>query len=199
LWACGAAGSALPWHGRGHRFDPGQVHQSNQQLTRDASGDPNVALGLVLENQRRPCSPGSIERGHQQVGGGTRKALVVDVRVQLNQLNHRAKCRLQGAAIGVERLRRIERPPSLSIAETPCSGISTAISGRFAHRGAIVRVPGGLLSAETDPESLIDAIFAPVYFRLLLRFAPLTEAYGNQLIDQAFLRVRPRKRASMIA
>src|ERR1700722_17919852 len=33
LWACGAAGSALPWHGRGHRFDPGQVHQSNQQLS----------------------------------------------------------------------------------------------------------------------------------------------------------------------
>jgi hypothetical protein len=29
LWACGAAGSALPWHGRGHRFDPGQVHQIN--------------------------------------------------------------------------------------------------------------------------------------------------------------------------
>jgi hypothetical protein len=27
LWACGAAGSALPWHGRGHRFDPDQVHQ----------------------------------------------------------------------------------------------------------------------------------------------------------------------------
>ena len=27
-WACGAAGSALPWHGRGHRFDPGQVHQN---------------------------------------------------------------------------------------------------------------------------------------------------------------------------
>src|SRR5271156_1510248 len=28
VWACGAAGSALPWHGRGHRFDPDQVHQS---------------------------------------------------------------------------------------------------------------------------------------------------------------------------
>src|SRR4029077_8631499 len=27
LWACGAAGSALPWHGRGRRFDPDQVHQ----------------------------------------------------------------------------------------------------------------------------------------------------------------------------
>jgi hypothetical protein len=28
LWACGAAGSALPWHGRGRRFDPDQVHQT---------------------------------------------------------------------------------------------------------------------------------------------------------------------------
>ena len=26
-WACGAVGSALPWHGRGRRFDPDQVHQ----------------------------------------------------------------------------------------------------------------------------------------------------------------------------
>src|SRR6185437_13315777 len=26
LWACGAVGSALPWHGRGRRFDPDQVH-----------------------------------------------------------------------------------------------------------------------------------------------------------------------------
>jgi hypothetical protein len=28
-WACGAAGSALPWHGRGRRFDPDQVHHLN--------------------------------------------------------------------------------------------------------------------------------------------------------------------------
>jgi hypothetical protein len=33
MWACGAAGSALPWHGRGRRFDPDQVHQSNQSFT----------------------------------------------------------------------------------------------------------------------------------------------------------------------
>ena len=32
MWACGAAGSALPWHGRGRRFDPGQVHQFSQRL-----------------------------------------------------------------------------------------------------------------------------------------------------------------------
>jgi hypothetical protein len=31
-WACGAAGSALPWHGRGRRFDPDQVHQLSQRL-----------------------------------------------------------------------------------------------------------------------------------------------------------------------
>jgi hypothetical protein len=70
---------------------------------------------------------------------------------------------------------------------------STVPTGRFAHPGAVVRVPGGLLSAETDRELLIDAIFAPVYYRLLLRFAPLTEAYCNQLIDQALLGVRPRR------
>jgi hypothetical protein len=31
-WACGAAGSALPWHGRGRRFDPDQVHQFSQRF-----------------------------------------------------------------------------------------------------------------------------------------------------------------------
>ena len=36
-WACGAAGSALPWHGRGHRFDPGQVHQLFQQFMQGQS------------------------------------------------------------------------------------------------------------------------------------------------------------------
>jgi hypothetical protein len=29
MWACGAVGSALPWHGRGRRFEPVQVHQTN--------------------------------------------------------------------------------------------------------------------------------------------------------------------------
>ncbi len=31
MWACGAAGSALPWHGRGRRFDPDQVHQKHPE------------------------------------------------------------------------------------------------------------------------------------------------------------------------
>ena len=36
-WACGAAGSALPWHGRGHRFDPDQVHHTVSSTCKSAS------------------------------------------------------------------------------------------------------------------------------------------------------------------
>src|SRR6266566_840286 len=31
-WACGAVGSALPWHGRGRRFEPDQVHQIDPEI-----------------------------------------------------------------------------------------------------------------------------------------------------------------------
>jgi hypothetical protein len=51
-------------------------------------------------------------------------------------------------------------------------------------------------SAETNAELLVDAIVAPVYYRLLLRFAPLTEKYGNDLIDQALLGVRTKQKPS---
>lgn len=34
----------------------------------------------------------------------------------------------------------------------------------------------------TDPELLVDAIFGPIYYRLVLRF-PLTEAYGEALVS----------------
>jgi hypothetical protein len=54
----------------------------------------------------------------------------------------------------------------------------------------------GELVPDTVPELLIDAIFAPVYYRLLLRLAPLTSQYGDQLIDQAFRGVRNIKRGS---
>ena len=41
-WACGAAGSALPWHGRGRRFDPDQVHQilPSRSLSRPGAAAP---------------------------------------------------------------------------------------------------------------------------------------------------------------
>ena len=54
----------------------------------------------------------------------------------------------------------------------------------------------GEFSTGTDAELLVDAIFAPVYYRLLLRFAPLTEKYGNDLIDQVLLGVRMKQKLS---
>jgi AcrR family transcriptional regulator len=54
----------------------------------------------------------------------------------------------------------------------------------------------GELKAETDAELLIDSIFGALYYRLLLRY-PLTEEYGEELIDQALrgakTNARPRR------
>jgi hypothetical protein len=78
LWACGAAGSALPWHGRGRRFDPDQVHHHNQQFRREERSrwdvcvmgchgvchDPRfqrscrVAEVVLLEHGSEHCSDG---------------------------------------------------------------------------------------------------------------------------------------------
>lgn len=41
----------------------------------------------------------------------------------------------------------------------------------------------GELPASVDAELLVDAIFGPIYYRLLLRSAPLTKQYGNKLVD----------------
>ena len=35
-----------------------------------------------------------------------------------------------------------------------------------------------------NPELLLDAIFGPIYYRLLVRHAPLTERYGDELVAQ---------------
>ena len=42
----------------------------------------------------------------------------------------------------------------------------------------------GEFTADTRSEAVIDAIVGALYYRLLLRFAPLTEAYGDALVDQ---------------
>jgi AcrR family transcriptional regulator len=49
----------------------------------------------------------------------------------------------------------------------------------------------GELAPDADAGLLIDAIFGPIYYALLLRHPPLTEAYGNALIDQVFRGVKP--------
>ena len=48
----------------------------------------------------------------------------------------------------------------------------------------------GEFSADLEPELLIDAIFGALYFRFLLRLAPLTERYGQELVDQVLRGVR---------
>jgi AcrR family transcriptional regulator len=53
----------------------------------------------------------------------------------------------------------------------------------------------GEFSTDTDAELLVDTIFGPVYYRLLLRSAPLTEQYGKHLIDQVLIGVRPKQNA----
>jgi AcrR family transcriptional regulator len=44
---------------------------------------------------------------------------------------------------------------------------------------------------DMDTDLVIDAIFGPIYFRLLMRQQPLTEAYGDALIDKALYGWRP--------
>ena len=42
----------------------------------------------------------------------------------------------------------------------------------------------GELSGDVDAGLLIDSIFGSIYFRLLVRHAPLTEQFGQELVDQ---------------
>jgi AcrR family transcriptional regulator len=50
----------------------------------------------------------------------------------------------------------------------------------------------GEFRPDTDAEVLIDSIIGPVYFRLLLKFAPLSEKYGDDLVDQVLRGIRSK-------
>ncbi len=67
------------------------------------------------------------------------------------------------------------------------------MSRRRAGTAADVRrgQAAGEFAADADPDLLIDAIFGPIYFRLLLRHPPLTEEYADALVDQVLRGVRP--------
>jgi AcrR family transcriptional regulator len=49
----------------------------------------------------------------------------------------------------------------------------------------------GEFDESVDAQLLIDAIFGPLYFRHLLRHAPLTQVYGDELVTQVLKGVRP--------
>jgi AcrR family transcriptional regulator len=42
----------------------------------------------------------------------------------------------------------------------------------------------GELRSETEPELLNDAMFGAIYYRMLLRSAPLTRRFGEELVEQ---------------
>ena len=66
------------------------------------------------------------------------------------------------------------------------------LPSRNATIAEIVRgIAVGELSPETDPALIVDTIFSPLYFRLLLRSEPLTEQYGETLVSHALHNVRP--------
>jgi AcrR family transcriptional regulator len=50
----------------------------------------------------------------------------------------------------------------------------------------------GEFAADIDPQLLIDSLFSPIFFRLLLRQGPLTERYGDALLDQVLRGARPQ-------
>jgi AcrR family transcriptional regulator len=59
----------------------------------------------------------------------------------------------------------------------------------------------GELRGDTDPELVLDAVFGAIYYRLLLRSAPLTEQYGTDLVTQVFngVKVRPSQPSRRVA
>jgi AcrR family transcriptional regulator len=50
----------------------------------------------------------------------------------------------------------------------------------------------GEFAADIDTGLLMDSIFSPIFLRLLLRHPPLTERYGDEVIDQVLRGARPR-------
>lgn len=50
----------------------------------------------------------------------------------------------------------------------------------------------GEFRADVNPEIVVDAIFGPIYFRLLMRNPPLDNKFGDELVDQVLRGVRRR-------
>jgi AcrR family transcriptional regulator len=69
------------------------------------------------------------------------------------------------------------------------------IGVRRAH--AVVEIEkakrSGEFNADTDANLLVDQIFGPIYYRMLLRITPLDHAFGDALLDQVLGGVRSRQ------
>jgi AcrR family transcriptional regulator len=68
------------------------------------------------------------------------------------------------------------------------------IRGRRAANAADIErgKASGELASDAEPELILDAVFGAIYYRLLLRSAPLTEEFGDELVRQVFRGARAR-------
>jgi AcrR family transcriptional regulator len=59
------------------------------------------------------------------------------------------------------------------------------VNHRRAVSGTIIKtaIANGEFKKEIDPELLIDMIYGPIYYRLLVRHQKLDEAFGKQIVD----------------
>ena len=69
------------------------------------------------------------------------------------------------------------------------------------RRAAVITdIERGKANGEFEPsmnaELMVDSIFGPAYYRLLLHLTPLTEEYGDALIDQVLYRAPVTRRKS---
>ena len=67
------------------------------------------------------------------------------------------------------------------------------VSVRRAAAVADVRAgqAAGEIAADADAELMIDAMIGPIYFRLLMQHAPLTQEFGQAIVSQLLRGVRP--------
>ena len=86
-WACGAVGSALPWHGRGQWFESLQVHQSPSN-TYGPWPAKFLARGVQLESKPH------LMHGHPWAPGGFRSCPRLGLNLQRDPVYGQCRHRL---------------------------------------------------------------------------------------------------------
>ena len=69
IWGFSSVGRALAWHARGHRFDPGNLHQKGKHCT-EMCGAILFAC-LLRQCQKAPLGGSRAIRSNEEVSGST--------------------------------------------------------------------------------------------------------------------------------
>jgi AcrR family transcriptional regulator len=117
-------------------------------------------------------------------GGELRDAFRAQVRSLTRFYLHTAKGRAVAAIIGAA-----QSDPDLAVAFRE----RFLLKRRAQGAGAIVAGQRrGEIRTDVDPDLALDLIYAPIYYRLLIGHAPLSERYAEQIVDTALDGLRPR-------